>query len=183
MKRSISFLLSLVTIYCSGCGITATQSTPKGKIETEVELTSYHSDDKKNAVELSWCYASSYFNNFVTVYFRNRTNERIYIEWENARCNFDKVVFGDDKRITMGNAKQDEAVSAHSSSLTRDVTSRRNILSNYIIPLYDVKKIQSGEDDSVYLMIPVRFADGTIEEYSFRIRLFWQAENAVNVVY
>lgn len=44
------------------------------------------------------------------------------------------------------------------------------------MPLFSIKNIQNGTDENIYLKIPVRFADGSVEEYRFKIRLYWKTE-------
>lgn len=121
------------------------------------------------------CSASSHDETFLTIYLENCTNDRIYIEWENARCDNGKVVFGDDRRITMNNPKADEAVSSLSMSLRRGVTSADRIGSNYILPLFRIKLLKEGLSDNVTLKIPIRFIDGSVEEYTFNVKLSWEA--------
>lgn len=169
-------LLSTATLFLNSCmSQMGVSNVSGGSLEDEVKNSSYHSEDKKEAIELV-CLPSKYDENFITVFFWNNTNERVYIEWENARCNSGKVIFGDDRRITMNNAKADEAISPHSTSLTREITSMDNIGSNYLMPLFSIKNIQKGTDGNIYLKIPVKFADGSVEEYRFNIRLYWKSE-------
>lgn len=169
-------LLSTATLFLNSCmSSMGVSSVSGGSLEDEVKIYSYHSKDKKDAIELV-CLPSNYNDDFITVYLWNNTNERVYIEWENARCEFGKVIFSDDRRITMNNAKSDEAISPHSSSLTRKITSMNNIGSDYIRPLFSIKNIKKGIDENINLKIPIKFADGSIEEYEFNIRLYWKAE-------
>ena len=154
------------------------------------------SGDPNTRMSPLYYFALKYASDFIDVYSAHRypnienisndsvsnwldavnTDERIFIEWENARCQSGKVVFGDDRRITMNNAKADEAISANSHSLTKEVTSADNIMSDDIIPLFRTKYLQDGIDKYVKIKIPVRFADGTVEEYDFYVRLYWEPE-------
>ena len=176
MKIKLVLLFSIASLCLSGCALLlGVGNGPKGSVKNEVSITSRHSEGKMNAVKLT-CISSSYDENFLTIYLWNNTDERIFIEWENARCQSGKVVFGDDRRITMNNAKADEAISANSHSLTKEVTSADNIMSDDIIPLFRTKYLQDGIDKYVKIKIPVRFADGNVEEYDFYVRLYWESE-------
>lgn len=173
MKIKVFCLLLTAILFLNSC--MSLLEIGRGTVKDEVSISSYHSEDKKKAVELVYL-PSAYSENFLTVYLWNNTSERIYIEWENARCEYGKVIFGDDRRITMNNAKADEAISPHSQSLKRDVTSMDKVGSDYISPLFRTSNLKQGIDENINLKIPVRFADGKVEEYCFNIRLYWQAE-------
>ncbi len=176
MKTRFVFLLSAAIVCLNSCvPLLGIGNGPKGSVKNEVSITSRHAENRKDAVKLT-CISSAYDESFLTIYLWNNTNERVFIEWENARCQSGKVVFGDDRRITMTNTKADEAVSANSRSLTRDITSADNILSDDVIPLFRTKYLQDGIDKYVKIKIPVRFADGTVEEYDFYVRLYWEPE-------
>ena len=49
-------------------------------------------------------------------------------------------------------------------------------MSDDIIPLFRTKYLQDGIDKYVKIKIPVRFADGNVEEYDFYVRLYWESE-------
>lgn len=173
----LKFVLLFLAVICLNSCMSL-YSGPSGEVVENVDLISNHPENRKNAIELD-CYASSYDGSFITVYLRNRTQERVYVEWENARCQYDRVIFGDDRRITMGNPKADEAISPMSSSLRREVTGQGRIMSDYILPLYKVKDLKNGEKETVSLKIPIRFADGSVEEYLFHINLSWKVKEVV----
>ena len=174
MKIRVLFLLLVAPLFLNSCALLLGTGGSSGSVESEITLTSVHSGEKKNAIKLV-CLSSLYNEEFIRIYFMNKTNGRFFIEWENARCDGGKIVFGDDRRISMNNAKADEAVSAYSASLTRNVTSLDYIGSDYILPLFRTKRLKEGLDDVVRLKIPVRFSDGSVEEYSFNVRLFWES--------
>ena len=157
-----------------GCG--SLSSVQKGEITCDVSVEESKMFGEEQAVEFSarYCISNS-FVEFFKVY--NNTNERIYIEWENARCNHGKVIFSDDRRINMNNAKQDEAISPHSFSLSRDITSKNYVMDDYLIPLFHKKDLKAGEVRKVYLLIPIRFSDGTITEYHVTLTYKWTSSN------
>lgn len=173
MKIKVLCLLSVAALSFNSCALLLGTGDSSGSVKEEVTLISSHSEERKKSVELK-CSASSYDETFLTIYLVNCTNDRIYIEWENARCDNGKVVFGDDRRITMNNPKADEAVSSLSMSLRRDVTSADRIGSNYILPLFRIKLLKEGLSDNVTLKIPIRFMDGSVEEYTFNVKLSWE---------
>ncbi len=162
----------IAPLFFNSCALLLGTGGSSGTVKEEITLISNHSEERKNAVELK-CLAS-YDEEFLTIYLWNWTNDRIYIEWENARCDGGKVVFGDDRRITMNNAKADEAVSSKNMSLRRDVTSADRIGSDYILPLFRIKLLKEGLSDNVTLKIPIRFMDGSVEEYTFNVKLSWE---------
>lgn len=174
MKIKVLCLLSVAALSFNSCALLLGTGGSSGSVKEEVTLISSHSEERKKSVELK-CSASSYDETFLTIYLVNCTNDRIYIEWENARCDNGKVVFGDDRRITMNNPKADEAVSSLSMSLRRGVTSADRIGSDYILPLFRIKLMKEGFSDNVTLKIPIRFMDGSVEEYTFNVKLSWEA--------
>ena len=68
---------------------------------------------------------------FLKVEIENKAEERIYIEWENARFDNSKVVFDDDTRLSMKNEKANEVVVANSKT-HKNITGKNHILSNSI---------------------------------------------------
>lgn len=174
----IKLVLLFLAVICLNSCVSLYSGYSSGEIVENVELISSHPKNKKNAIELG-CFASPYNESFITVYLLNRTQERVFIEWENARCLYDRVIFGDDRRITMGNPKADEAISPMSKSLIRQVTGQHLIMNDYVLPLYRVKELRNGKDAKVSLKIPIRFVDGSVEEYHFRINLSWKVTESV----
>lgn len=178
MRIKMSVLLSIVTttmLLFTGC-MSSSFSFPKGTITCDVSVEESRLFNDKEAIEFSAKYfLSNSFVEFFKVY--NNTNERIYIEWENARCNHGKVVFSDDRRINMNNAKQDEAVSPNSYSLSRDITSATYVGDDYLIPLFRKKDLIDGEEGKVFLLIPIRFSDGSVTEYHITLSYKWTVSN------
>lgn len=172
--RKIYFLtLVLLTI-----SITTNAKKPKPKLMSSIEITSKHSDKGKR-VSFDW-YASEYLP--MITYFRckNNTDERIFIEWENARMEGnDKIVFGSDSQLTMNNPKSDEAVSPKSNSIERNLTS--SFYMSYPIAtnggcVFNYKKLKKniGNKEIRFLKIPIRFSDNTIEEYKITIGVWYE---------
>lgn len=133
------------------------------------ELVSEHSGKGKlvtfNCVLTST--APGFLSDFVC---KNSTDERIFIEWENARLNSDKIIFGDDTRLTMRDTKADEAVSPHGNSITRQIAALKQIQPDITYALFPasvdkVLKKELGKKGTVEVKIPIRFMDNHIEEY------------------
>ena len=173
MKKIHVCLITTLTFLFTGCAIFA--PLPNGKVECDVNVTESKLDGDREAVEFKALPSS--FGDFVSIYVKNNTKERIYIEWENARCNSGKVVFSDDRRITMNNAKQDESIAAYSFSLTRQITSKSYVMDDYIIPLYEREDLIKGETSNVYLLIPIKFSDGKVVDYHVKLTYKWVPSN------
>lgn len=111
-------------------------------------------------------------NGMIYVQVFNKTGKRAYIEWENARLDGARVVFGDDRRINMGNAKADEAIPAKSASINRDILSERWVgaetISNPVSPAI----VRGRGGNELTAVIPVRFGEGETIDYQFRFAIF-----------
>lgn len=151
-------------------------SYPKGKVECDVSVRETNLINDREAVEFNIIPSSYGDGDFISIYVKNNTNDRIYIEWENARCNSGRVVFDDDRRITMNNAKQDEAISAYGYSLTKHITSQSYVLDDYLLPLYKKDDLIKGLRKNVYLLMPIKFSDGKVIDYHVTIEYRWEAE-------
>lgn len=172
-KKCLTMLFSIVasTVLFTGC--VSLSSYSKGTITCDVSVKESRLIGDKESVEFYAEYSSNSFVENFKVY--NNTNERIYIEWENARCDYGKVVFDDDRRINMNNAKQDEAVSPNSYSISRDITSMNRVGNDNIYPLFNEKNLKDGKNCYVFLLIPIRFSDGTVVEYHVTLNYKWVA--------
>ena len=165
MRRFLFFMLVLLTVCAS---VEAEKVKPVQK--SSWEIISTHSE-KGKLVSFS-CILTSMAPGFLSSFVcDNGTDERIFIEWENARLNGGKVIFGDDTRLSMRNPKTDEAVSPHGSSIIREIASMDQIHPDITYALFPasvdkVLKKELGKKGTVEVKIPVRFADNHIEEYT-----------------
>ncbi len=164
MKKNILLLLPLLVVF----GI-ANAKKVKPICKSSFELVSEHSEKGKliSFDCLLTSFAPAFLSSFVC---ENKTDERIYIEWENARMNGDKIIFGDDTRITMRNPKADEAVSPHGNSIIREIASISQIKPDITYALFPasvdkVLKKELGKKGTIEVKIPIRFMDNHIEEY------------------
>lgn len=107
---------------------------------------------------------------------RNKTSNRVYIEWENARLLDQKPAFGSDTRLTVKNKKEDESVAAESNSIPRILLIEDFYggfeTSTYTSPWnpYSLKKTGKFVFD---FLLPVRFEDGKIKDIKFKLLMSW----------
>lgn len=123
-----------------------------------------------DSCKISFDYRESNGAIYVQVY--NKTGKRAYIEWENARLDGSRIVFGDDRRITMGNAKADEAIPANNSSINRDILAEAWVGSDYISNPVSPAKVKGRGGQDLNIIIPVRFGEGETIDYQFRVAIF-----------
>ena len=163
MKKLLCFILVLFT----ACSIVNAKKV-KPIQKTSFEVVSEHSEKGKQITFN--CFISPLAPAFLSFECINNTDERIFIEWENARLRNDKIIFGDDSRITMTNPKADEAVSAHGSSIVRDIAGLGHIRTDLNVALFpgsvdkELKK-EIGKKGTVEVKIPIRFMDNHVEEF------------------
>ena len=171
-KHSLLFMIMLFAFSFT----TNAKKKTKPVFKYQLEVTSTPSE-KGQLISFD-AYGSEYLGYWIENFkVKNGTDERIYIEWENARLDFSRVVFGDDNRISMRNPKADEAVSSHESSISRDITGEKKIGDGYQIELYDVrdlKKKNLGSKDRTYITIPIRYMDGTVEEFKLEFTAWFE---------
>lgn len=108
----------------------------------------------------------------LSVQVYNKTGKRAYIEWENARLDGSRIVFGDDRRITMGNAKADESVPSGSWSICRDILAEGWVGSETIANPVSPSRVRGRGGDELGVIVPVRFGDGEAVDYRFRVAVF-----------
>ena len=111
-------------------------------------------------------------NGLIYVQVFNKTSKRAYIEWENARLDGARVVFGDDRRINMGNAKADEAIPANSASINRDILSEGWVGTETISNPVSPSVVRGRGGNELTAVIPVRFGEGETIDYQFRFAIF-----------
>lgn len=166
MRKILLLLLYVFTI-----NVSSEAKKIKPIVKSSWEQVSNHSE-KGKLVSFN-CMLNSTAPAFLSAFAcENGTDERIFIEWENARLNGDKVIFGDDTRLTMRNPKTDEAVSPHSSSIVRMIASIGQILPDIRVALFPASvdkmlKKELGKKGTVEVKIPIRFTDNHIEEYIY----------------
>lgn len=115
-----------------------------------------------------------WLNSFVVT---NNTNERIYVEWENARIANGKIIFGDDSKLTMRNPKTDEAISSNSNSIKRDITSL-NIYESLFGNLFHYLNLKKevGTKETIMVLIPIKFADNNVDDIKINVSAWYEYE-------
>lgn len=170
MKKYV-YLILILLVTC----VTASAKKPKPVIKWSLEVTNELSDKAK--LITFECRASEYYDRFISSFhINNETDERVFIEWENARVDNSRIVFGDDNRLTMKNPKADEAVSPHSSSISRQITGERFVYSDFMLPLYRPKDLKKDLGSKNYrdVKIPIRYSDGKVVEYELKFAVWYE---------
>ena len=119
-------------------------------------------EDENIKIHLSW----SHFNSsFISIIIDNKTKDRVYIEWENARLNGSNLAFSNDRKILLNNPKQDEVVHSQTQSILREIM-RRDFAEEGFFP-----QIENGT-----LILPVRIGNHTID-YKLTYALYNSNDN------
>ena len=166
-------LFLMIMVFAFSFSVNA-KKKPKPIFKSQLEVKTTKPSERSNLIIFE-AEAREYDENFIKDFqVENKTDDRIYIEWENARIDGGKVVFGDDRFITKDNPKADEAVSSHSKSLSRDIT--YNTSGDYLIPLFRVKELKKdiGTKRHMFLTIPIRYMDNTIDEFEVTMAVWFE---------
>ena len=152
MKRLLLFVVLLLPIFLYGKSI----------------KTTIVCDDKKFDVYedsiISLKAYVDYNTYFLNVIITNKADERIYIEWENARMENEKILFPDDAPLTMGNERPNEA-------LAKGAICKKQITSKYYYDSYNDrlksivnnKVIKKDGFQSISINIPIKYKDVSID--------------------
>ena len=113
---------------------------------------------------------------YMTVY--NKLDERIFIEWENARTNGNKVIFGTDNRLSMNNKKEDEAVSSKAFSISRSFYCENPLAAlggAWAMPVYThgILKIEEEDYCLATFTLPIRLPDGKTKDYRINAKVMY----------
>lgn len=140
-----------------------------------IEVLSNHSD-KGKLISFKANASSSEAQWIKDFHIENGTDERVFIEWENARIKDSRIVFGDDSRLTMKNPKADEAVTSHGKSISRDITGQYYVESSMVLPLlhFGGLKKELGKTFDVFILIPIKFSDNTVEDYKLKFSIWYE---------
>lgn len=106
----------------------------------------------------------------------NNSTSRVYIEWQNAKINSDRVFFGDDSRLTMHNTKPDEAIAPGSLSETRTLFTDHNIAGNFLVRWWFKKDVKKGVSPNLILTIPVKKYGQEAKDYKFEIKFVYEGK-------
>lgn len=154
----------------------AKSKKPKKEFKYKLEVVSEVSEKAK--LLTFECVCNDYIGVWVKKFqIKNGNDERISIEWENARFDNSKVVFGDDSKLTMRNPKVDEVVTAKGLSIMRDITGLDRLDNNYVFPflfLYGDLKKNIGQTASKDILIPIKFSDNSVEDILLRLTVWYE---------
>lgn len=170
--RMKSVVLIIMSLLISNSSIAKdSEAVLKFKIAEPMEGSKDNVFEDENIVVKFW---PSYGEFCMNV--ENKRDERIYIEWENARTNGEKVMFGDDTRLTVKNTKSDESIPSNSVSLTRSLYKENPLYSSnssfysYALAIHkEIVGLKKLGGTVVSILLPIRFADNTTKDYKFRI--------------
>lgn len=164
---------------CALCLTASAKKKPKPVIKYSLETTCQN-EERINAVSFSCGITDSKTAFIYGFTVTNNTDNRIFIEWENARFDESRVVFSDETRLTMGNPKADEVVFAKSRSISRTMTNQTRAGATYLLNfLYDPQKLKKniGTKAETKLIIPIRFPDDTVEDYFITFSVWYEMPN------
>lgn len=103
--------------------------------------------------------------NYLEIEIFNKTKERIYIEWENARIGNSAVAFGTDIKIKIDEPKANEVVYPESYSIRTELFPKNNIDSKVWM---DIDEIQKKGEKFCNIILPVIIGEKT-KDYIFKI--------------
>lgn len=156
--------------------INANFTKPKKEFKYKLEIVSEVSEKGKAVTFDCFCYdmSMSWIKNFQIT---NSLTERVNVEWDNARFSNSKVVFGDDTKLTMRNPKADEVIAPNGMSIKRDLSSLDRIdgstFFSFLFPYNELKK-KPGQKATLDILIPIRYADNTTEEFKLQITVWYE---------
>lgn len=143
----------------------------------------------------SWCFSDDSLDINITIpkaltkaynawkniefYLTNKTENRIYIEWENARIMGQKPAFGTDTKLTVRNKKEDEVVVAGLNSIPRTllIEDYRGLSglfgeTTYTSP-WDPDSLKKEGTKIFDFILPIRFEDGKTTDFKFKLLISW----------
>lgn len=126
----------------------------------------------------------------------NKTNHRIYIEWDNARLCGSRPIFGTDNlvKIKTNGKKEDESVPATSKSMLQQLYVERepnfveeglgmslNIGSHVRSPWnsYELKRKGTATFDFI---LPIKYEKGKTEDIKFQLKLTWTNTSDLSLI-
>ncbi len=110
-----------------------------------------------------------YKNYCISVEIRNKTNSRIYVEWENVRIDNGSICFKTDTYANYMDPKPDEVI--HAKGYTRkELLERDNV--GYDIKFFRTSFLRvPGDKTTNTLIIPIRVGDN-VYDYKIDVSLF-----------
>ena len=177
LKSLKGMMLFFLMIFVFILSVDAKKPKTKLLCKYNAIITNY-SEISEKAKMISFDFNVGYgtcISNFV---IKNSLNERIYIEWENARFDNSRIIFKDESRLMMKMKKTDEAVSSNSYSMERDIQGEKYVMDNYVVPYYSdtYLKRNLGEKWKTNLLIPIRYMDNKTDDICLEISIWFEQE-------
>lgn len=128
-------------------------------VEEPVSSDSPIYEDNLVRFSFSWDYWSDIG---LDVTIENKTQQRIYVEWENARIKDEPIVFGDDYKLFAHREKPDEVI--HIGSKSKRFIARVSQVDNDGLRLFYWNTFKKyGESAICHVIIPIRFDNKTVD--------------------
>ena len=135
--------------------------------------------DSKVDIEFSPVYGlDGYY--FINVIVSNKTEKRIYIEWDNARINGSKAVFNDDRKLFLNNSKSDEVVISGEKSESRSIMPKENVGDDRLYPFF---YNNSNGFSNIPIILPIRYSNDDVIDYKFTIQFSKYSETEIDSMY
>lgn len=155
MNNIVNKLLLISVILFGSFGNTEAKRIVTSVVVDGIDKPAYENDFAIIKLGLLW-------DKFLIVEIENKTEDRLYIEWENARLDNNKIVFGDDTMLTMRNEKTDEVVIAHAKTKKR-LTRRDYVFENMVKKLTTKSIIKKNGSDSATFVLPIKYNEKTYD--------------------
>ena len=120
MKKVLLLLLLSCFIFAIPC---EAKKKPKGEVSVELTPSNSSTTTFRDSI-ITVDVRTDWSGNFFKVNIHNNTQGRIYVEWENARIDGNKVLFSDDRPITMNQKKEDEVIMVGDMIYGKEITSK-----------------------------------------------------------
>ncbi|GEM_PF-2752968 len=117
---------------------------------------------------------------FIGITVNNKTEQRIHIEWDNARINGSKVVFDDDRKLFLNNSKSDEVIISGEKSEYRSIMPKDNVRDYGLYPLFSNN---SNGFRNIPIILPIRFKNDDVVDYKFTIQFSKYNETEIDSMY
>lgn len=200
MKKT--FLLLAFTIF-GLINLNAKDSPAKWELRMTEPIVANNWDYENDSIKVHMCIGTkaqeqklmeykgdNYYgiNGYFAFQLENKTGNRVYIEWENARVNNEKPVFDSDNtlKISSIDKREDESVASKSSSLIRLLYTKKDktaldrflggastfIGDNYTRP-WVVENLKKTGIQTIDFLLPVRFENGPTKDIKFHLEIVW----------
>ena len=116
-------------------------------------------EDESVRFDFEW---HSYAPYFLKVKIKNKTDERITVEWENARLGKMNICFRSDNLFSYNDAKPDEVIHAKSDAV-KEIGERES--AEYMSPIFLESSVKKYGKSVSSVIIPIKFPSGEIKDY------------------